>query len=113
MIGDTDYNRGAALFDYYLGTPFHGLNYLKKWWTALDVTQPIGVQITALSATLPPPFNEVARQTYYGFAITPGSDLEINWLGVVQERQNWDAQSERSAKRVQGIADDLGFGESN
>lgn len=113
MIPSTDYNRGAALFDFYLGQGYRGINYLTKWWTALDVTLPMGAQIEALASTLPPPFNEAARAAYYGFTITPGSDLEINWLGLVQERQNWDAQNVRSAGRSQGIADDLGFGESN
>lgn len=113
MIADTDYNRGAALLDFYLGKGYKGLGYETKWWTGLDITQPMGVQITALSATLPPPWNEVARRATYGFTITPGSDLEINWLGLVKTRQDWDAQTVRCAGRVQGIADDLGFGESN
>jgi hypothetical protein len=113
VIPNTPYNQGAALLDYYLGSGYRGLDYLTKWWTGLDVTQPMGAQIIALAATLPPPWNEAARAETYGFAITPGSDLEINWLGLVQERQNWDAQTIRSSQRSQGVADDLGWGESN
>lgn len=109
MIPDTPENKGAALFDQYLN--FGTGAGERRWWTGIDLTQPVAAQITALSATLPPPWNEVARQDTYGF--NPDADSEIAWTALVKYKQDWDAQSLAAAQRQTVQQDDMGFGTQN
>ena len=107
----TPEQQGVALFNQYLN--FGSGDGQRRWWTGLDLSQPMGAQITALSATLPPPWNETARQATYGFAPAPCSDSEITWFAIVQDKQNWDAQSIRAAQYQTAQQDDMGFGTQN
>lgn len=102
MIPNTDYNRGAALFD----------KFVPDWFARIDLTWPAGAQIQALVPLLPAPYS-TDQKAYYGLIITPGSNLEINWAGNVAYKQEWAAQTIRCAQRETSRQDDLGFGQVN
>lgn len=109
----TPEQKGAAAFDYYFGPLYLGIGHDTRWWTSFDLTQPVGAQVTALALTLPPPWNEVARQGEFAFAPAPGSISEIEWLAIVQAKQDFDRQSLRAAQYQTAQQDDMGFGTQN